>query len=213
MSLELLARYLVGCPDIKKGKKFLETFLEGKPTPKALIIEITQKTPKLYTALSIIGEELKQSPFSSDVIEAYFLGTPCLSHEIARKILEKLGLPEKVIENLPSWVRPVHNHLVFILLQPLFSEDLLNTCFVRPGRVLEVFEEKAKVSTILIGRQNNRFYLRGDIIEYPRHFSPIKRDDQVAVHCGVITQNLTEAQVVILTFDLLSIINHLSCTE
>jgi len=211
MSLEVLARYLVGCPDVsEKERRFLRTFLERKPTPKALIKEITQKLPTIYPALSTIAKELEQEVFSLDVITSYFIGTPCLSHEIAREILERMNLPREAIENLPSWVRPVHNHIVFILSQPLFQEDILNACFVRPGEVVEVFEKVAKVKTILLKKENDRFFLRENVFEYPRHFCPIKEGDRIAIHFGVITQTLTEAQVVILTFDLLSIINHLN---
>jgi len=213
MELELLAGYLTGCPDISpEARELFKSFLKGKLDRKVAmeeIVEIVRKSPVLFPALSVIGKNLKREIFSRQVIETYFLGIPALPNSIAREILRELKLPKEVIEALPPWIKPIHNHLVFLLNWPHCPIEILNTCLVRPGKVLEIFREVAEVRTIKIQQDNQRFTLVPSL-EPLKCFFQAKKGDLVAIHWGIIVQKLKKVEMEVLKHDLSVLLAHFS---
>lgn len=210
-SLLMLARYLVGCPEVAllgpKAKTPLLQLLSGIPTPAAVVKEIALKLP-FSEALAIIGEKMRAPMFSQEVIEAFFLGynNPLSFEESligAKAMLRKVGfkeeMVEKVIISLPSCFNLTHNHFLFLELNfnsYLSKENikLANSCLVRPAKIIEKQNHRAKVIVLKIEEDDGYFFITKEEEEVLTHGVKVSLGQEVAIHWGGICQIISPSK-------------------
>lgn len=207
-SLAVLVRYVVDCPDITrlepKVKKFFLQALEGLSVPGAIIKENVAKLP-CFEALQIIGEKKGVSPFSLEATIAYFLGWGYQlsfeeAKEGAKRMMAKIGLKEEIIEkkvnSLTPHFRLVHNHGIFFLNamdQPMGLE-VINLCLVKPAKVIEKKNDKARVVTIRIEENGGNFSIIEAEEEVLTQGVKVAPGEEITIHWRRICQKISPSQ-------------------
>jgi hypothetical protein len=184
--------------------------------------ELTEEWRRVITAfdgawpyLELIGTSLDRDPLESEVVEAYWLGTPLLEkidlltlgNSMEDRFRARAGLDwEKVSDALNSGGRPSHAFHVFciypwvgLLRSGVVTQSLqvLDRCRVRWGTVVGRAGERLLVESQPLTWDGRSLALAPDQVESalpPVDDDPIVPGDLVALHWDYVCQRLTPGQ-------------------
>ena len=184
--------------------------------------ELTEEWRRVITAfdgawpyLELIGTSLDRDPLESEVVEAYWLGTPLLEkidlltlgNSMEDRFRARAGLDwEKVSDALNSGGRPSHAFHVFciypwvgLLRSGVVTQSLqvLERCRVRWGTVVGRAGERLLVESQPLTWDGRSLALAPDQVESalpPVDDDPIVPGDLVALHWDYVCQRLTPGQ-------------------
>ena len=184
--------------------------------------ELTEEWRRVITAfdgawpyLELIGTSLDRDPLESEVVEAYWLGTPMLEkidlltlgNSMEDRFRARAGLDwEKVSDALNSGGRPSHAFHVFciypwagLLRSGVVTQSLqvLDRCRIRWGTVVGRAGERLLVESQPLTWDGRSLALAPDQVESalpPVDHDPIVPGDLVALHWNYVCQRLTPGQ-------------------
>ncbi len=202
--LRQAAIFSLGCNEISlfpERDKIIRSFLrDEKQSDADKVKEVLMQLKILFPYLSLIAQANQKDPFSSEVVEAYFIGNELLSKVPIEKTRARVENISRGI-SLPKGFVPHHNyHLFAVTLQSegrAVPAPLLNLCMIRLGKVKEVSEKEVKIRIWFVEFANGSptLSLREEIIERSSVFTnKIENGDMVAVHWQNICQRLTLKQ-------------------
>jgi hypothetical protein len=184
--------------------------------------ELTEEWRRVITAfdgawpyLELIGSSLTRDPLESEVVEAYWLGTPllekidllALGNSMEDRFRARAGWDwEMVCDALNSGGRPSHAFHVFciypwagLLRSGVITQSLqvLDRCRIRWGTVLGRADERLLVRSRPLAWDGRTLVLAPEQVESA--LPPVDRDrivagDVVALHWDYVCQRLTPSQ-------------------
>jgi len=194
----------------KDSFKAFQDFLSNPSQQNALAAkQQLQGFNALFPYLELIASENKLEPFSSEVVEAYWLGNSLLEnisyHSIQQTILslQKHGLPRSIAKkkasNLPNGVLPHHSmHVLFINfinpnVKPLIQN--LSNCLIQWGTVQSTTTKGIRVKGVELFSESNQLKLREKIKTVQNPFSlDLKPKDLLTVHWGNAIEKISQDQ-------------------
>ncbi|MCX8158478.1 MAG: DUF6390 family protein [Candidatus Diapherotrites archaeon] len=174
------------------------------------IVNLLSDFNAFFPYVNLIAEKNKKYVFEEEVVEAYWIGNNLLykvfKEDIEDLILNKLAalssLPKEIFEKKVNYLpeKPLINHSFHVLyinfitrkLDPLLKN--LDSCLVKPAKVLEIRENSYFVKSYSIYCENKEIGLKEKRFRVQKGFVDADEKDLISIHWGLAIEKINDKQ-------------------